>query len=675
MEQYMRFIASTNLKSLLGKGLVTDQIAAIFELVKNSYDADADQVVISFKNLNTDSPYIVIADDGIGMSLDDIERKWMVIGTDSKKKKLYSSIYHRPLNGDKGIGRFSVDRLGEILDLSSVERNSGQEINMHFDWNEFENSYRNVSDVKIPYTLKKVQLRRTGVRLKISGLRDHWDEENIRKLIKNLRQLKSPFAREDTFKIFIDAPEAGYENYEIQSENLENISSLWVDVNCTKEKPDLVSLMVCRDGIEYEEVFTNKYVIGPLRVRVYIFTQGDKIRFKNRYSIRVREFGNIRLYRDEFRIYPYGEENNDWLDIDRRHAQGFARTFSAKDLTGYVQTYKEFNPGLIPLTNRQGLIESPEFEMLREFIVEYAIKTLERYYFQKFKAGRNETIENSKRQIEYSAKSLNDIARRVSEYDKGLGSDIKKYVGNIQKGQSEQLEYVKSQEELTQVYSRIAQKETFLHQLIHQALIDLKDARAAIESIESMEDAFRSPRARDSFLILKESVYAGMAKMLTVRDDVARTRKKVGLNLAAEIVAVLRKMRKQFEEYDIHVDTRLDESITYYMDKGDLTAIMNNLLSNSVKALREINDRKRRIQIELVNGNRNIIIKVRDNGCGIDRLNREKIFDPFFTTTEKYGGFGLGLTIVDEMLKEYRGTLELADTAETGACFLARLGR
>ena len=111
------------------------------------------------------------------------------------------------------------------------------------------------------------------------------------------------------------------------------------------------------------------------------------------------------------------------------------------------------------------------------------------------------------------------------------------------------------------------------------------------------------------------------------------------------------------------------------MDKSDIEAVINNLLSNSIKALRDVSERKRILNVELKEGNRFYIIKIQDNGIGISELIRERIFDPFFTTTEKYGGFGLGLTIVDEMLKEYGGELELVEIEEPGACFWVKLRR
>lgn len=276
MDNYLQFVASTNLKSLLGRGLVTDQIAAIFELVKNSYDADAKEVHISFEGIKSDEPRLIIWDNGTGMSLADIEKSGWLLGLIVKKSKQYSPIFNRALNGDKGIGRFAVDRLGSRLNLVSVARNSATEISMSFNWNEFEEKYQNVSDVKIPYIISRCDKKKTGLYLEIIGLRDEWGLVKLKELIKNLRQFKSPFAMDDNFKIIIDAPELGYSNYIISSEKLEGISSLWIDVECKKSNTDIVFMTVCKDGIEYEEKAVNKYNIGPMRMKVYFLIREIK---------------------------------------------------------------------------------------------------------------------------------------------------------------------------------------------------------------------------------------------------------------------------------------------------------------------------------------------------------------------------------------------------------------
>jgi len=219
MPNILHFSASTSVKNLFGRGLVTDQIAAVFELVKNSYDADATEVNIILSGINSNTPSITISDDGIGMDLNDIERRWMIIGTDSKRNEMFSPIFNRPLNGDKGIGRFSVDRLGSILHMETQKCNSGEKYLVDFDWSAFDGESRNISDIDIPYSTQNSD-NLHGVILRISGLRDSWNESKLRELFRNLRQFKSPFSQEDNFKIFVTAVEFGYFKRVVSEEKL-----------------------------------------------------------------------------------------------------------------------------------------------------------------------------------------------------------------------------------------------------------------------------------------------------------------------------------------------------------------------------------------------------------------------------------------------------------------------
>lgn len=174
---------------------------------------------------------------------------------------------------------------------------------------------------------------------------------------------------------------------------------------------------------------------------------------------------------------------------------------------------------------------------------------------------------------------------------------------------------------------------------------------------------------------MQESVESGMTKMLTVRDDIARTRHKQKIDLSKELHRLLNLMKLEFEKYNINLYEDIADEAIYYIDATDFKTIINNIVSNSVKALREIEDRTRKINISLKITPKYYIVKIQDNGCGINEMLREKIFDPFFTTTQKYGGFGMGLTIVDEVLKEYDSTLELVETNEVGACFYIKFRR
>lgn len=668
MAQALHFSASTSVKNLFGRGLVTDQVAAVFELVKNSYDADARVVEIVFSNLNTDASTLTICDDGTGMDLADIEKRWMVIGTDSKKNKMYSPIYHRPLNGDKGIGRFSVDRLGAFLHMEAQKRGSTARYLADFDWSLFDGESKNISDIAIPYTQVKGDQKAHGVSLTISKLRDVWDEQKLKELYRNLRQFKSPFAQDDTFKIFITAPEYGYNKREVVVEKLEGVSSLWMVAEISANDPEKICITVNKDGLEYQTVQTNPFSFGSVKAQVFMFNQGDKVRFVNRYGLRVRDYGNIRLYRDSFRVYPYGDAKNDWLDLDRRQTQGLMRFLGSRDLIGYVQIGKESNPNLIPLTNRQGLEENTAFEELRDFVMQVCIKTLESYYFTKVKKGTNETIQKSKVQIGGAVAGLTELAKTLKDANPDAAKQIKDYTSVIQKEQKNQLQFVQDQQEIVKVYSRIAQKETFLHKMIHQSMIHVKDAEVAMNAF------IRNAESLDSNEVEKLHAIHGYIKdalslLRTVRDDVVKKRTKSPQDLERLTQRYLQDNNAYFSENNVTVSAVCVGNMQCVVDPGDIKAILNNLATNAVKSLVKVSDRPRELRFELYRTDRFIFIKCIDNGIGIPEEDRERIFDPFQSTTD---GFGLGLTIIDEIAKEYNGALELIDTA-VGACFSVKM--
>lgn len=668
MSQILNFSASTSVKNLFGQGLVTDQIAAVFELVKNSYDADATEVNIVFTDLKTESPTLTISDNGTGMDLNDIEDKWMIIGTDSKKKTLFSPIFHRPLNGDKGIGRFSVDRLGTNLYMEAQKRHGSEKFLIDFDWSLFEGESKNINDIDIPYRRQLNQKKGHGVSLTITGLRDNWDEIKIRELYRNLRQFKSPFSQEDNFKLYITAPEYNYNKREVTVEKLEGVSSLWISAKVEEDNPNIIHIIVNRDGLEYESTQDNPYSFGSIQAQIFVFNQGDKIRFLNRYGLRVGEYGNIRLYRDDFRVYPYGESKNDWLDIDRRKAQGAMRFFGTRDLIGYIQISKLHNNELKPLTNRQGLEENESFQQLRDFIIKVCIRTLETYYFQLVKKGTNETIKKTKAEISGAVAGLDQLATQIKNENPEVSKQIKDFTTTIKQQQKSQLKYVQDQQELVKVYSRIAQKETFLHKLIHQSMIHVTDANVAIQNLISGIKGLKDEE-KDRLIIVHRCIVDALALLKTVRDDVVKKRNKTIQDIAKLTEKYIRENNTYFEENKVNVTLKVREDLNYKIDSGDIRAILNNLATNSVKSLIQISDRTRELRFELYKTDKFVIIKCIDNGVGIKEADRERIFDPFQTTTD---GFGLGLTIVDEIAKEYGGALELIDTP-IGACFSVKL--
>ena len=141
MSEKLHFKVSAGLKNIIGKELINDKFIAIFELVKNSYDAGAKNVTIKFENIYSNNAIIYIIDDGKGMSKQEIIDKWLFVAYSEKKSSTYRDNirFRRNYAGAKGVGRFSCDRLGEFVELISKNDGNARANSVKINWNKFEN--------------------------------------------------------------------------------------------------------------------------------------------------------------------------------------------------------------------------------------------------------------------------------------------------------------------------------------------------------------------------------------------------------------------------------------------------------------------------------------------------------------------------------------------------------
>ena len=202
---------------LIGRELITDRITALFELVKNCYDANSTTVDIDFynvKTINRDSK-IIIKDNGCGMTFKDIRDKWMVIGTASKRNELYSPVpFNRRYVGEKGIGRFAVDKLGEKVNIITKKIDSTNSLNVEIDWSKYveikseEGKLTLFTDVENKYKYETSEIGTQGTTLEISQIREIWTENDIERVFKELTKLVSPYyPLNPPFNIFITSNE------------------------------------------------------------------------------------------------------------------------------------------------------------------------------------------------------------------------------------------------------------------------------------------------------------------------------------------------------------------------------------------------------------------------------------------------------------------------------------
>lgn len=411
MDDKLQFKISSALKDLVGKDLITSDNIAIFELVKNSYDAYADHVVITFAN-----DKIIIADNGKGMSFADLKDKWLFLGFSAKKdgsedseddkQKSYRDKIKRYYAGAKGIGRFSCDRLGSLLTITTKTETANYAEQISVDWSKFE------VDQKIEFASIDV-LHRTvknsyvfpsrkshGTIIEITDLHDEetpWTRKHILELKRSLQKLINPFSEANDFMIEIVCDREKDSDNRLIGEGTGYDRDI-VNGPLKNSLTDIIKLKttqidVCiKDGYIYTTLSdrgVNIYRIKEINdecplikdgsVSISFLNRAAKYNFHRIMGVDSKNYGSIFLFRNGFRIMPFGETGDDSWGIDFRAQQGRARFIGSRDLLGRVDIFVEDISELREATSRDsGLLDTP---MARQVISLYwkCHKRLERY--------------------------------------------------------------------------------------------------------------------------------------------------------------------------------------------------------------------------------------------------------------------------------------------------------
>ncbi len=413
----LHFDVSTGLKRVLGRELITDDEVAIFELVKNSFDAGADTVQLYFGD-----DTIVIADNGTGMSYEDITEKWLFVAYSSKRSDRPADDFRnmaaerRAYAGSKGIGRFSSDRLGEEVVIQSRPRGKARTVhNLTVNWELFEKDARehfeNVpvqyiehSTFDLPAAVDKFKSSlKHGTAITIRRLRRPWCRQRILALKASLAKLINPFGEEiDGFSIYIVAPREKAEDERLIASRANEEAVLPKDlvngqignfifatlqdkttfIRITIENNDLHTVLTDRGEVIYKIVEPNPYQYlstAGFRCEIYYLNKSAKLTFARRVGLPSIQFGSVFLFRNSFRVYPIGEDGDDWFGFNRRKQQGYARFLGTREVIGRVDVSGSDEDFQEASSRNQGLIETPAVEQLRKAVMEYCLKRLENY--------------------------------------------------------------------------------------------------------------------------------------------------------------------------------------------------------------------------------------------------------------------------------------------------------
>jgi hypothetical protein len=711
----------------IGDQLISGPEAAIIELVKNSYDADASWIKLEIapKCDSFTDGLIEISDNGHGMSSNEVERKWFEPATDEKKINPLSRAGTRIMLGAKGIGRFASSRLGTLTTLTTVSQlentsNQFEKTTLEINWSDFEtNKYLDELDIpifseKLTYS-KKLDIQ-TGLTLRITDTRIVWTEKNIERLINELRRLVSPKDMLGEFKIFLNL--SAFKN----RKNLNNPSNFDGDSLLLKALSDdsrlehsdndytpfrLITPYKIQDKSDYvvlgdfdasgefngtfsiergdnieQKIFIPAPPIGPdeetcgkfqLKIQIYDReTEAVEALFKRmgldfeKIGVRkarqiLNENSGIGVYRNGFRIRPYGNADNDWLTLESRRVQEPSKRIGHTQASGQVIIGNEEETQLIERSSREGFEHNGSFVRLKHLITNVLIRVEEKRFDYRSNAGLSR---KPAKDIEHT-KHLANLSQLV-EAANNLPSNYKKTF--LEKIEKESASLTKSLDALDE-YQKLLESRSALGFVVARVI---HDGRRYLEPISFASKALIDGK---DFLFETSKKAEVIRKYYPIHAETISTGVK-GLNaLFKALDPVSGKKRgkpSNFNSFEIVKETvnflgdsLIDRGIEVFNEvpiqfiafgyKGDLQNALLNILDNAIHWLGTIVQTKKEIRIYSEIENQSVLIYVTNNGPLIEESYLSKLFDAGFTL--KSEGLGIGLAIAREACRSSKGEL------------------
>lgn len=693
-DKFLKFNFDVSAFRLLGRELITDRITALFELVKNSYDSNANTATIEFININPISKEskIIIRDDGFGMDYSDIKNRWMVIGTSSKRRERTTpEPYNRIVSGKKGIGRFAVDKLGAKLILKTKKKGTNKLFCLETDWvnySKIENSQMSLNfedskdfftDIKNRYWLEDGQIDSQGTSLEISGIEEEWSEKDIDRAYKELSKLISPNndSKLYPFHINIKSEYEKYKNVFIKPQIID-FASLKFELSFNLENNSQEILQFKNNQLNIINVPIRD--CGPLKTTIYYFDRLAKDKYKKHFNT---EIDGIKIYRDGLITTPFAEyvdtqnEQKDILGLDKRRWSGFFDRLGTRDLLGYIEITDKSNPFIVESTNRQGFVDNKQFYQLKKFVIEQ-IQQIENF----LKNQRNSSRETTKSGLSGASDNIKDLKSDISKIKNSSSPEVKEVLANIEKNLSKLQgtvnksinDFNKSEEEKKQIENllfSLVSLQTFAAMFSHMAKHTIGHI---ITSAEYFNNNFPNPKLEDRFLKISKKIYSEMMKLRTGVDFMLKYAKSDSDFEEISIKELIENLFYNIYEdilakEKIQIEIILDKDLILNYNRKAIEDILDNLISNSIKALK--NQINKKIKCIGIVNKTDLTLIFSDNGSGIDEQDKYRIFDIFFTTTAEDGGAGMGLYMTKTRIEAMGGEIEVIENEfkPTGASF------
>lgn len=796
MAKNLQFRTNSRHIGQLGRELVTDFVTALVELVKNAYDADAPGVRIMIENANTPYSRIIVADTGCGMTEDEFENRWMVIGTSNKLSLPYTP-KGRKKAGKKGIGRFSVERLAERAFIYSFT--AEETFKVFLNWNLYEEIsvaglqqrvqiLRNKNDVsaakyianQLEYYLalkleesdrieqgyvrekvgrvisdyeaayetafldlfegqilpilkkqEKVELKLenidnpmeeienreseeaykllkemyalegreelsvyTGLVMVLEGLRDNWRQKDIEKLQKELRLLIAPeFIEKDPFHIDLIANQ-----FKIPEEI--SVNSI-LDLRYAK-----VSARIYENGtrteIRYSDItgkneekhtqYETPLLCGDIMFELYYFLR-DSVHMTNEtYNYRLaigilNIYCGIKIYRDNFRVKPYGDVDNDWLGLDKaKVSDTHGYRVGNNQTIGVIKISDEKNPLLIDATNREGIIENEAYEHLKTFVLtcievitemrleEYEKSKSELEIAKKQKQKQRQTAEKQKNVQEKRYKDALQLLKNGAPYET-VTSSLELWKSGEEKRQKETEEQYEKTEKAYEKYVEMQETELSMYKNLATLGIltgnfghETQDIISRIDNTLSFYSEIAAIIENEYFAEITDNIKSDFSRIsgysLMIVEFLRKKKRNPHTNLdfGKVLGGICSLYQGMLEAFHVDLQIKAEADICFTMRQIDLESIVINMITNAFEQVKA--RQQKRIQIIFERKDEDIYLYFEDSGSGVPENMREQIFKPFITSKEN--GIGLGLNIVKDIVTSYGGKIHVEESKDLG---------
>lgn len=704
------FTVDSGLINRLGIELVGKAETAVSELIKNAYDADATEVTVEFINSEEVGGTLIITDNGLGMTEEQLINGFMRISSTDKIHNPKSIKFGRTRAGKKGIGRFATQCLGSSLTIETQPYNSTQCNIIDIDWDLYEVD-SNIENIRFPLYHTVRDINSFGTKLIIRNLRGKWNDRLISKIFDYVNTLFQPTylserckiqniasKTDKTFNVTFKLNNAIIAN-EIEEFYDKALFSIEGYVGNDHKGVVLIDSVKFKQSfsllkeVEYDDRYTKRTVclfpnLVNIRFKCYYFIydvkkyKGVTSKELNTIKKNADSIGSIYLYRNGFRVLPFGEPNDDWIHINQRwsNESGTNIPFNTKNVFGFVEILDD-GYYFEETSSREGLVENEAYKELIQFV--YSSLYIARTELSRIIKPTQKSEKKNDSDITINSESKNKSDKEaIADYKNDVFNAIDNNP-NLNDSQKEQkkaevethtekiTELIKENEMLRVLASLGLSIGEFAHEVV-QLQNSINNHIYTLDN--SIEGENLKPELdgiiNDFDELFSYTNYFGVA----VSQNLSREKQPVLIN---KVVKHFIKSTQQ--DIDIEVEQLQYGAETMPMHYSEWSSILANLYTNSRKAIRR-KKCKGKILIQIgIEGN-NTVLLFNDNGDGIKEEDKEYVFDAFFTKSNPIGwdsptnehliGTGLGLKIIKDIVVANKGTISVVGPAKDySTCF------